>query len=100
MYRESERAIVEGRPVWATGAFAFAVFGGALGCILLLLRKVASIYLFIASLIGVIVTMTYTLATGVKFSIGEILGIALMPLALAIFLIWYAKWAHRNGWLR
>ncbi len=28
-YRESERAIVEGRPAWATGAFAIAVFGGA-----------------------------------------------------------------------
>ena len=24
---ESQRAIVEGRPVWATGAFAIAVFG-------------------------------------------------------------------------
>jgi Na+/proline symporter len=30
-YRESERAIVEGRPAWATAAFAIAVFGGALG---------------------------------------------------------------------
>ena len=28
---ESYRAIIEGRPAWATGAFAIAVFGGALG---------------------------------------------------------------------
>jgi hypothetical protein len=34
---ESHRAIIEGRPAWATGGFAIAVFGGALGCILLLL---------------------------------------------------------------
>ncbi len=47
-YRESERAIVEGRPAWATGGFAIAVFGGALGCLLLLLRKFAAFYLFIA----------------------------------------------------
>ena len=26
---ESQRAIIEGRPAWATGAFAIAVFGGA-----------------------------------------------------------------------
>ncbi|MCZ6890596.1 MAG: hypothetical protein O7H39_19065, partial [Gammaproteobacteria bacterium] len=60
-YREVERAIVESRPVWATGAFAVSVFGGALGCLLLLLRKSAAYYLFIASLLGVIVTMTHTL---------------------------------------
>jgi len=35
-YRESERAIIEGRPAWATGAFVIAVFGGALGSLLLL----------------------------------------------------------------
>ena len=37
-YRESERAIIEGRPAWATAGFAFAVFGGTLGSVLLLLR--------------------------------------------------------------
>ena len=40
-FPESHRAIVVGRPAWATGAFAIAVFGGALGCLLLLLRKSA-----------------------------------------------------------
>lgn len=47
-YRESERAIVEGRPAWATGGFAIAVFGGVLGCLLLLFRKSVAYYLFIA----------------------------------------------------
>ena len=36
-YRESERAIIEGRPAWATGGFAASVFGGARGSRLLLL---------------------------------------------------------------
>ena len=36
---EAYRAIVENRPAWATAAFAIAVFGGAFGCLLLLLRK-------------------------------------------------------------
>ena len=96
-YRESERAIVEGRPAWATGAFAIAVFGGALGCLLLLLRKSAAYYLFIASLLGVIVTMTHTLGVGIDFGLGEILGIILMPLVVAAFLIWYSKRAQSKG---
>ena len=91
--------IVEGRPAWATGAFAIAVFGGALGCLLLLLRKSAAYYLFIASLLGVIVTMIHTLGVGIDFGLGEILGIILMPLVVAAFLIWYSKQAEGRGWI-
>ena len=97
---ESHRAIVEGRPAWATGGFAIAVFGGALGCLLLLLRKSAAYYLFIASLLGVIVTMAHTLSVGIDFGLGEILGIMLMPLVAAAFLIWYSKWAQSKVWIR
>jgi hypothetical protein len=98
-YRESERAIVEGRPTWATGAFAIAVFGGALGCLLLLFRKSAAYYSFIASLLGVIVTMAHTLGIGIHFSLGEVLGIILMPLVVAAFLIWYSNQAKSKGWI-
>ena len=98
-YRESERSIIEGRPAWAIGGFAIAVFGGALGCLLLLLRKSAAYYLFIASLLGVIVTMTHTLGVGIDFGLGEILGIILMPLVVAAFLIWYSKQAESRGWI-
>ena len=98
-YRESERAIIEGRPAWATGAFAIAVFGGTLGCLLLLLRKSAAYYLFIASLLGVVVTMVHTLGVGIDFSLGEILGIILMPLVVAALLIWYSKLSQSKGWV-
>jgi hypothetical protein len=98
-YRESERAIIEGRPMWATGAFAIAVFGGALGCLLLLLRKSSAVYLFIVSLLGVIVTMIHTLGVGIDFGLGEMLGIILMPLVVAAFLIWYAKLAESKAWV-
>lgn len=98
-YRASERAIIEGRPLWAIIGFAIAVFGGALGCLLLLLKKSASFYLFIASLLGVIVTMVYALSIDIKFGLGETLGIIVMPLAVAAFLIWYSKYAERKGWV-
>ena len=99
---ESHRAIIEGRPAWATGGFAIAVFGGALGCLLLLLRKSAAYYLFIASLLGVIVTMTHTLGIAgstIDFSPFEILLMILMPLVVAAFLIWYSKQARSKGWI-
>ncbi len=101
-FPESHRAIVEGRPAWATGAFAIAVFGGALGCLLLLLRKPAAYYLFIASLLGVIVQLIHTLGIArstINFSPLDILMIILMPLVVAAFLTWYSKWAESKGWI-
>jgi hypothetical protein len=97
-YRESEKAMIQGRPVWATAAFAVAVFGGALGCLLLMLRRPAAFYLFIASLLGVVATMVHTLGIDIDFGIGEIIGIIVMPLAVAIFLIWYSKYVVSKGW--
>jgi hypothetical protein len=95
-YPEAARSLVEGRPVWATGAFAIAVFGGALGCILLLLKKMEAFYVFTASLLGVIVTNIHTL--GVAGST-EILVGSLMSLVVAVFLIWYSKLAQRKDWI-
>ncbi len=101
-FPESHRAIIVGRPAWATGAFAIAVFGGALGCLLLLLRKSAAYYLFIASLLGVIVQLIHTLgiaSSTIDFSPFDISMIILMPLVVAAFLIWYSKWAESKGWI-
>lgn len=98
---ETHRAIIEVRPAWATGAFAIAVFGGALGCLLLLLRKTAAYYLFIASLLGVIVTMTPHLDM-IGSTVNdpfEIVMMIVMPLMVAVFLIWYTKQAMYKGWI-
>ena len=98
-YREVEQALIVGRPAWATVAFASAVFGGSLGCLMLLLKKSTAFYLFIASLLGVIVTMIHTLGVDVDFGLGEILGIILMPLLVAAFLIWYSRRAWSKRWI-
>lgn len=102
-YPDTHRAIIDGRPAWATGAFAAAVFGGALGCILLLLRQPAALYLFVASLLGVIVTMVHTLGvarSAIEFSLFEIVMMMLMPLVVAAFLVWYSQRAENQRWLR
>lgn len=99
---ETHRAITETRPAWATGAFAVAVFGGALGCLLLLLKKPSASYLFIASLLGVTVTMIHTLGVVSStdgFTPFEIVMMVVMPLVVAAFLIWYSKRVERKGWI-
>jgi hypothetical protein len=99
---ETHRAIIESRPTWASGGFAVAVFGGALGCLLLLFRKSAAFYLFIASLLGVVVTMVHTLDVAVStidFGPFEIFMMILSPVVVAALLIWYSKRAERNGWI-
>ena len=99
---ETHRAIIEGRPAWATGGFAIGVFGGALGCLLLLFRKSAAFYVFIASLLGVLVTMIHTsnvAISKIEFSPFEIFMMILLPIIVAAILIWYAKQAVRKSWI-
>lgn len=101
-FPETHRAIIEGRPVWATGGFAITVFVGALGCLLLLLRKSAAYYLFIVSLLGVIVTMLHTIriaSSTTDFSPLELFVMILMPVVVAAFLVWYSKLSERKGWV-
>ena len=91
------RALVEARPAWATVAFAIAVFGGALGGILLLLRKSAAIYVFVASLFGTIMAQIPFLGT-TGFPVEALIG-GLIQVAVTVFLIWYSKTAERKGWI-
>ena len=97
LFPEKYRPIIEDRPAWATAAFAIAVFGGSLGCLLLLLRKSAAFYVFIASLLGVIVTMMHIFGVA-GFSSFEIWIGVLMQLVVTAFLIWYSKLAESKGW--
>lgn len=98
---ESTRSMVEARPVWATAAFAIAVWGGALGCLLLLLRKSIAMYVFIASALGVLVQFTYELVmvgSTESFGPGAIVMVIMIPL-IAVFLIWYTRHTTDKGWI-
>ena len=86
--------------MWATAGFAIAVFGGAIGSLLLLLRKSPAVRFLVASLLGVFVAMRHTVTVDVGFGTGEIIGIVVMPLAVAMFLVWYGRFARRKGWIR
>ena len=99
---ETHRAIIEGRPVWATGGFAIGVFGGAIGCLLLLFKKSQAIYIFIISLLGIVVTMLHTInmaTSKISFSFGEIVVMILLPMIVAALLIWYTKIVTKKNWV-
>lgn len=102
LFPDTHRAIIEGRPIWATAGFALAVFGGALGCLLLLLRKSIAYYLFIISLVGMLITMIHTfniVTSTTSFSTIEIVMMMILPMIVAVFLLWYSKLVEGKGWI-
>ncbi len=89
----AEQALYENIPAWVTGAYAIAVFGGALGCILLLLRKKLAGSLFLISLVGIVVQMSYNIFMSKAADVYGPGGISMtaMIILIGIFLLWYAK---------
>jgi hypothetical protein len=89
----AEQALYENIPAWVTGAYAIAVFGGALGCILLLLRRKLAGSLFLISLIGIVVQMSYNIFMSKAADVYGPGGISMtaMIILIGIFLLWYAK---------
>lgn len=94
---EAYRTIVESRPAWATGAFALAVFGGGLGCLLLLFRKKFAFFVFIASLVGAVATQI-PFPGMPEFPVEALIG-GLVQVVVTAFLTWYSRWAGRRAWL-
>ena len=91
---EVYQIIINGRPAWATAAFAIAVFAGAVGCILLLLRRRIAAELLVLSLLGILARVVF-----ITMLIGFVPSTAL-SLLVGIALFWYATIARRKGWLR
>ena len=55
--------------------------------------------MFIASLVGVIVTVIHTLGVNYDFTLVELFVMALMPLVVAALLVWYSKHAESKAWI-
>ncbi len=99
---EAERALYNDIPVWATSAFAIAVWGGLLGALLMLFRKKWAKTLFLISLLGIIVQMIYNFFISGAMDVygpgGMIMPI--MVIVIGIFLVWYCNKAIAKGWLK
>lgn len=98
---DAERALYENIPGWATGAFAAAVSGGVLGCVLLLLRNAYALPVFMISLLAVLVqnfnsfflmdAMSVVGPVGATFSAAVII--------IGVYLIWFTMDATKKGWI-
>jgi hypothetical protein len=98
----AEQAIYASRPVWAVAATAIAVWGGALGCIGLILRKSWSQWLLLASLLAVIIQDIWLFALSDAGKIAGSLAYVLQGLVLvvAVALVLLARRARASGWFR
>lgn len=97
---EAQRQLYETTPAWATAAFAVAVNGGALGCLLLLLRKNLAGILLQLSLLAVLVQMFHAFFMSKSF---EVFGpgsmvMPIMVIIIAIYLVMLAAKAKTNRW--
>jgi hypothetical protein len=98
---EAQRQLVESTPSWATAAFALAVNGGALGCLLLVLKKRLATPVLIISLAGVVVQMIHSFFLSNSFEVFGPGGLVMpvMVIVISIYLVVLARSANSRGWL-
>jgi hypothetical protein len=95
-----QREYFESFPWWTVAFWAIGVFGGVIGCLLLLLKKRLAVPVLLASLIGMI-----GCNLGGLFLLGGMevmretggLGLTVVPIIIAAFLAYYARAMSRKG---
>ncbi len=98
---EAERALRVSRPAWATAAFAVAVFGGVVGCLLLLVRSRWASPVLVLSLLGAAVQIMHAFLIANAYEVYGPPGLIVPALVLtfSLFLVWFARRARARGWL-
>jgi hypothetical protein len=99
---EAERNLYNSYPLWTTIAFAAAVFGGAFGCLGLVMRKNWAKMVLLLSFIGVLIQMFHSFFIAKAMDVyGP--GAAIMPIMVIVisgFLVWLANYASQKNWLQ
>jgi hypothetical protein len=95
-----QREYFESFPLWTVGFWGIGVFGGVIGCLLLLLRHRLAFHALIASAIGTIVSILggLFLLGGMKVMVEtDAMGLTLFPIIVAAFLAVYARAMRHKG---
>ena len=95
-----QREYFESFPLWAVAFWAIGVFGGVIGCLLLLLKNRLAFHALLASVIGAIVS-----SLGGLFLLGGMevmggtseLGLTVFPIIVAALLAYYARAMNKKG---
>lgn len=99
----NEQELITDVPAWATAAFAIAVWGSTVGCILLLLRRKLATPVFIIAYAGILVQVVHSLFISKSIEVygpGMGYSMPIMIMLIGAYLIWYSRKATSLGWLR
>ena len=99
MYTPEQLEIITNAPSWAVGAFAIAVFAGAVGSILMIFRKRLANILLSLSFVGIVVQMIYNFVIANSI---EVFGAAaaiqpIITLVFGLYLVIYTKNKIKEG---
>lgn len=94
MVSTEELEMIGQLPTWYTAVFAIAVFAGALGCILLLLRKKLAYFVLLLSLISVLFQMGY-----ITFSMNMANIMTPFIVIAAVLLVLFSKHSKKKNWI-
>lgn len=98
---EAQQVFYTSIPFWAIAGFAVAVFGGVIGCVLLMFKKSLAYDFFIASFVGVLVQQfhAFVLANSIEVFGSSAVGMPFVVFVVALFLIWFSKHCIKQGWI-
>jgi hypothetical protein len=102
-FTDPQRAYFESFPMWMEATWAFGVWGGFLGAILLLMRSRHAVTAFAVSLAGLAASTVYQYVLNTpptEMTTGVMMAMNIVIWAIAIGLLWYAMRMRKAGVLR
>lgn len=102
MYSPEQLMMIDKMPVWATAAFAIAVFAGIIGVFGLFFRKKWAKTLFLISVVGIVIQYIYNIFIGKLyelFSLSENVRYFIIPI-IAYLLYFIAAKLQSRTWYR
>ena len=101
MFTEAQRVYFAGFPIWMDAAWAFGVWGGLAGSLLLLARSRHAVTAFIVSLAGLAVGSVYQFVLSSPPEMGgTMVAVTVTIWAMTILLLVYALAMRRRNVLR
>ena len=92
-----------GFPIWVNAAWAIAVWGGVIGCIILLMRKSVAVEVLLVSFIAMVITAihNYGLSNGLEV-VGDTFSLVFTAIIfiVSLGLYLYAKAMRARGVLK
>ncbi|MDP5081247.1 MAG: hypothetical protein NWP87_01235 [Winogradskyella sp.] len=101
LYTPEQLSIMDATPAWATAAFAIAVFGSVLACLLLLLRKKLAKIVFLIALVAIVIQMTHGLIIAKSYEVTDSFqtSMAIIVPIVGLLLFLFAKKSSEKGWI-